>query len=79
MQDIKNDFNPFDLSAPPKPKEVPPAETEASNIQPTVKKVSMGPLFHSRITRVLALVLGVILAALVGYTAMSIYLTQALT
>lgn len=76
MQDINNDFNPFDLSAPPKPKEAPPAETEAPNIQPTVKRVSMGPLFHSRITKLLALVLGIILAALIGYTAVNFYLNN---
>ncbi len=73
---MKEDFNPFDLSAPPKPIEKPKEEVEAPRPKPTVNRVSMGPLFHSRITRVLALVLSIALAALVGYTAVNYYLNK---
>lgn len=76
MQDIKNDFNPFDLSAPPKPKVIPLEQAQDVAPKPTVKRVSMGPLFHSRITKLLALVLGIILAALIGYTAVNFYLNN---
>lgn len=69
----KEDFNPFDLSAPPKPKVIPLPEAEPFQAKPTVNRVSMGPLFHSRITRTLALVLGLVLSALIGYTAMNYY------
>lgn len=76
MQDIKNDFNPFDLSAPPKPKIIPLEAPEDTRAKPTVKKVSMGPLFHSRITKTIALILSIILAGLVGYTGANYYLTK---
>lgn len=69
------EFNPFDLSAAPKkPLEEKPAEPVAA--KPTVKRVSMGPLFHSRITKVLALVLGTVLAFLIGYSATNYYLNE---
>jgi hypothetical protein len=72
---MDQDFNPFDLSAPPKqPEEEKPAEPAAP--QPTVKRISMGPIFHSRITKTIALILGLALAGLVGYTAMNYYLNQ---
>lgn len=72
---MDQDFNPFDLSAPPKkPLEEKPAEPAAP--KPTIKRVSMGPIFHSRITKVLALVLSIVLAVLVGYTATNYYLNK---
>lgn len=72
---MDNDFNPFDLSAPPKkPLEEKPKEPEAP--QPTVKRVSMGPIFHSRIVKVIAFILGLVLSGLIGYTGMNYYLTQ---
>ena len=71
-----NDFNPLDLSAPPKKIEEPIAPQPESRPQPTVNRVSMGPIFHSRITRVIALILGLALAALLGYTGMSYYLSR---
>jgi hypothetical protein len=36
----------------------------------------MGPIFHSRIIKIIALTLGIILAGLLGYTGMNYYLTQ---
>lgn len=72
-----DDFNPLDLSAPPK-KVTDEQKTTVKEFEakPTVKRVSMGPLFHSRITRVLALILSVVLFALIGYSAMNYYLTS---
>ena len=73
---MNNDFNPFDLSAPPpKPaEEQKPPEPEAP--KPTVRRISMGPLFHSRITKVLALVLGLVLFFLIGYSGTSYLLNE---
>lgn len=71
----QKEFNPFDLSAPPpKPVEAKPDEPVAPT--PTVKKVSMGPIFHSRIMRTLALLLGIVLAGLIGYAATNYYLNR---
>ncbi len=65
---MEQDFNPFDLSkVPPKPaEEAKPVEPQP--VAPTVRRISMGPLFHSRITKVLAFVLGMVLFFLVGYS-----------
>jgi len=76
---MDNDFNPFDLSAQ-RPK-IDESKEEKKDIdkprpKPTVHRVSMGPLFHSRITRVIAFILSIILAGLIGYTAMNYYLNQ---
>ena len=72
---MNEDFNPFDLSAPPKKPEMEkPAEAPAP--KPTVKRISMGPIFHSRIIKILALVLGLVLFTLLGYSGMSYYLSQ---
>lgn len=73
---MNNDFNPFDLSAPPpKPaEEEKPKEPEAA--APTVRRISMGPLFHSRITKLLALVLALILFFLIGYSSTSYLLNK---
>lgn len=71
-----DDFNPLDLSAPPKKIEEPVAAPESVQPKATVQKVSMGPIFHSRITKILALILGVALAALVGYAGTSYWLNR---
>lgn len=71
---MNEEFNPFDLSAPPKKK----VEEKAADVpaaKPTVKRVSMGPIFHSRITKIIALILGFVLAGLIGYSGMSYYLS----
>lgn len=76
---MDNDFNPFDLSAQrPKIDESKEEQktTDKPRPKPTVHRVSMGPLFHSRITRVIAFVLSIILAGLIGYTGMNYYLNQ---
>ncbi len=71
------DFNPLDLSAPPKKiEEQAPEPAPVFQAKPTVKRVSMGPIFHSRITKVLALILGIALAVLLGYSGMTYYLTK---
>jgi hypothetical protein len=67
------DFNPLDLSAPKKV-DVQTAQ-EAPAVKATVHRVSMGPLFHSRITRVIAFILSIVLAGLIGYAGMNYYLT----
>jgi hypothetical protein len=69
---MDNDFNPFDLSTPKQAVKEPVKEVPVP--KPTVHRVSMGPLFHSRFTKVLALILSVILAGLVGYISMNYYL-----
>ncbi len=71
-----NDFNPLDLSAPPKKIEEPITAPQPVQPKATVQRVSMGPIFHSRITRILALILGVALAALVGYAGTSYLLNR---
>ncbi|MDQ5886198.1 MAG: hypothetical protein QG628_595 [Patescibacteria group bacterium] len=74
---MDNDFNPFDLSAQkPKATEQSPEQKDKPRPKPTVRRVSMGPLFHSRITKVIAFILGLILAGLLGYTGMNYYLNQ---
>lgn len=71
------DFNPLDLSAPPKKiEEQAPEPAPVFQAKPTVKRVSMGPIFHSRITKILALILGTALAVLLGYSGMTYYLTK---
>lgn len=72
---MNDDFNPFDLSA------VPQAATEQKPATPTppkpiIRRISMGPIFHSRITKILAAILSIVLAVLIGYTATSYYLTH---
>ena len=77
---MDNDFNPFDISSQrQKPEEAKEVQIEKPRAKPTVRRVSMGPLFHSRITRIIAFVLGIILAGLVGYTGMNYYLNQKAT
>ncbi len=72
---MDNDFNPFDLSAAPKkPLEEKPKEPEEP--KPTVKRVSMGPIFHSRFIKIVAFILGIALSGLVGYVGMNYYLNQ---
>jgi len=72
---MEQNFDPFDLSAPPpKPLEEKPTEPPAP--KPTVKRISMGPIFHSHITKTIAFILGVALAALLGYVGMNYYLTR---
>lgn len=79
LSNMDTDFNPFDLSAhrpnidPTKDEQ---KETDKSRPKPTVHRVSMGPLFHSRITRIIAFILGLILAGLLGYTGMNYYLNK---
>lgn len=73
---MEQDFNPFDLSRiPPKPSEdaqpLEPQKPEA-----TVSRISMGPLFHSRITKALAVGLGLILSVLIGYSATAYLLNR---
>ncbi len=72
---MNEDFNPLDLSAVPKKIEEPVQPKEIPRPKATVQRVSMGPIFHSRITKVLALLLGLVLAALIGYSATSYYLS----
>lgn len=43
---------------------------------PNTKRINMGAIFHSRITKAFALMLGIVLAALVGYSSMSYYLNR---
>lgn len=74
LSSMDNDFNPFDLSAPPKKLEQ-EKPAEPSIPKPTVKRVSMGPIFHSRITKTIAFILGIALAGLLGYIGMNYYLT----
>lgn len=71
-----DDFNPFDLSAPPKV--IDDTKTTVTEIAPeaTVHRVSMGPLFHSKITRTLAFLLSIVLFGLVGYIGMDYYLMK---
>lgn len=73
---MENDFNPFDLSAPPKVIEQPKAEATDFAGEAKVHRVSMGPLFHSKITRTLAFILSIVLFGLVGYLGMDYYLMK---
>ncbi len=76
---MDKDFNPFDLSAQsPKVEEAKEEKKEVDmpRPKPTVRRVSMGPLFHSRITKVIAFILSIILAGLLGYTSMNFYLNK---
>lgn len=73
---MEQDFNPFDLSRiPPKPTEV-AKPTEPQAPKPTVRRISMEPLFHSRITKGLAFILGLVLCFLIGYSATSYTLNK---
>ena len=67
---MKPDFDPYDLTPRVVPKDEPAA---APPPKPTIRRVTMGPIFHSRITKILALVLGTILAALIGYISVDYY------
>lgn len=67
---MKPDFDPYDLTPRVVPKDEPTAPPPP---KPTIRRVTMGPIFHSRITKVLALVLGTILAALIGYISVDYY------
>ncbi|MCA9329259.1 hypothetical protein KDA11_01310 [Candidatus Saccharibacteria bacterium] len=70
------DFNPLDLSAPQKITEEPIPKPQAEfRAKPTVNRISMGPLFHSRITKIIALILGTVLSGLLGYVATAYLLT----
>jgi hypothetical protein len=74
---MDNEFNPFDLSAQkPKTTDSTKSQTDKPLPKPIVRRVSMGPIFHSRIIKIIALTLGIILAGLLGYTGMNYYLTQ---
>jgi hypothetical protein len=71
-----DDFNPLDLSAArPKVAEV-VAPPEPPRAKPTVKRVSMGPILHSPITKVIVLMLGLVLTSLIGYSFMSYVMTK---
>lgn len=70
---MKPDFDPYDLTPRVIPTEEPAPPPPP---KPTIRRISMGPIFHSRITKVLAMVLGVILAALIGYTVESYVITK---
>ena len=67
---MKPDFDPYDLTprVVPTQEPVPPPPPK-----PTIRRVTMGPIFHSRITKILALVLGTSLAALIGYISVDYY------
>jgi cytoskeletal protein RodZ len=67
---MKPDFDPYDLTPRVIPTEEPAPPPPP---KPTIRRVSMGPIFHSRITKSLALILGVILAALIGYISVDYY------
>lgn len=71
-----DDFNPFDLSAPPKVIDERKTLVKDFDAKPTVHRVTMGPLFHSKITRILALLLSLVLFSLIGYLGMNYYLTR---
>lgn len=76
---MDNDFNPFDLSAQrPKNSESTDEkkELEKPRPKPIVRRISMGPLFHSRITKVIAFFLSIILAGLLGYVGMNYYINK---
>ena len=67
---MKPDFDPYDLTPRVVPKDEPAPPPPP---KPTIRRVTMGPIFHSRITKILALVLGTILAALIGYISVDYY------
>jgi hypothetical protein len=69
------DFNPFDLSAPPKPlkDDQPPAPKPA---KATVRRVGIGPLLHSSFTRFLVFVGVLFICAAAGYSAELWWLTR---
>lgn len=71
-----DDFNPFDLSAQPKVIDERKTTVKEFEAKPTVHRVTMGPLFHSKITRVVAFILSIVLFALLGYLGMNYYLSQ---
>ena len=72
---MNDDFNPFDLSAPPKPTEK-QKEKDEPGAKAVVRRVSLGPLFHSRVLSYLAFALLIVLFILVGYISMNYYLDQ---
>ncbi|MEI6480951.1 MAG: hypothetical protein WCO19_01460 [Candidatus Saccharibacteria bacterium] len=70
---MKPDFDPYDLT----PRVLPNAEpAPPPPPKPTIRRISMGPIFHSKITKGLALILGAILAALIGYSGASYMITK---
>lgn len=71
---MNEDFNPFDVSSTGSASKQEVKET--SVVKPTVHKVGMGPIFHSQFTKIIAFILSFILAGLLGYVGMNLYLTK---
>lgn len=71
-----DDFDPFDLSAPPRVINDPKTMMVDFAPKPSVHRVSMGPIFHSRILRTIALILAIVLFALTGYIGMNYRLSK---
>lgn len=67
---MKPDFDPYDLTPRVAQNQEPSSLPQP---KPTIRRVSMGPIFHSRISKSLALILGIILAALIGYITVDYY------
>lgn len=73
------EYDPFDLSAAArKLREQQEAEQQKAQPAPkpkiTVRRVGIGPILHSRFTKVITLTLAIILTALVGYVGAKYYL-----
>lgn len=72
-----DDFNPLDLSvARGKVEEQPAAQPEAPRAKPTVQRVSMGPILHSNVTKIVVLTLALILTGLISYATTSYLLMR---
>ena len=71
-----DDFNPLDLSAAQPKVSEPVAPPEPPRAKPTVNRVSMGPILHSPVTKVLVLILGLVLTVLIGYAVTGYLLTR---
>ena len=73
------DYDPFDLSlAAKKLREEQEAAKQKAKPVPkpkaTVRRVGIGPILHSRFTKVITLVLAVVLMALIGFIGTKYYL-----
>ena len=68
--------DPFDLSQAPKTNEKKQAQKKHPKSKAVVKRVSIGPLLHSRFTKLLTTIGLVILIGLLSYTATFFYLSM---
>ena len=73
---MNDGFNSINLDSSPKKVEDPIQPIDMPTTKTTARRTSISYIFHSRITRVTTLFLGLVSAALIGYSSTSYYLNR---